>query len=59
MRQPPIGTKPRGACPVCNQGFRPATDRQWARRWGYHLRWSERRKKYLAVANNTNASVGA
>jgi hypothetical protein len=35
--------------PVCNQGFRPATDREWKQRWSYHLLFSERHKKYLAL----------
>ncbi len=37
---------PRGPCPVCNQGFDPATDAEWAHRWNYHLLFSERHKKY-------------
>jgi hypothetical protein len=57
MRQPAIGAKPRGACPVCNQGFRPATDRQWEQRWSYHLRMSERHKKYMALVRGSNIGV--
>jgi hypothetical protein len=50
MRHLPIDAKPRGACPVCHQVFNPATDRQGAQRWIYHLSMSERHKKYVALA---------
>ncbi len=49
--------KPRGPCPVCNQGFSPATDRQWAQRWNYHLLMSERHKKYVALASKPPARI--
>jgi len=45
----PLGAKERGPCPVCNQGFRPATNKEWKQRWSYHLFFSERHKKYLAL----------
>jgi hypothetical protein len=46
-----IDAKPRGECPVCNQGFSPATDREWEHRWRYHLLFSLRHKKYLELAS--------
>jgi hypothetical protein len=52
MHRHSIGAKPRDPCPVCHQGFRPATDRQWEQRWNGHLRGSLRHKKYLELANN-------
>jgi hypothetical protein len=50
-RKLPIGERPRGPCPVCHQGFRPATDAQWEYRWGNHIRFSKRHKKYLEIAS--------
>lgn len=49
-RRLPIGERPRGPCPLCHQGFRPATDAEWKHRWTYHL-LSERHKKYLEIAS--------
>ncbi len=49
MRSLPLRAVPRGRCPVCNQGFRPATPAQWAQRWSYHLLMSERHKKYAKL----------
>jgi hypothetical protein len=51
------GAKERGPCPVCNQGFRPATDKEWKQRWSYHLLLSERHKKYLALQNNSPYAI--
>ena len=57
MRRSPIDAKPRGPCSTCNQGFSPATERQWAQRWSAHLMWSERHKKYVALASKPLARV--
>jgi len=54
-RRLPVSARPRGACPVCHQGFRPATDAQWEQRWGYHIRFSERHKRYLGIASRRQA----
>jgi hypothetical protein len=42
---------PRGSCPVCNYRFADATDDEFRHRWAYHLNYSERHKKYLALQN--------
>lgn len=51
MRHLPIDAKTRGPCPVCHQGFSPATDREWDHRWSYHLLFSLRHKQYLELAS--------
>jgi len=38
-------------CPYATRGFRPATERQWAQRWEYHLLMSETHKKYLRACD--------
>jgi hypothetical protein len=53
MRRPPPDRKPRAACPVCHQGFQPATDAEWTHRWNLHMRFSVRHKKYLALQQQT------
>jgi hypothetical protein len=52
-----IDAKPRGSCPVCNQGFSPATDREWEHRWSYHLLFSRRHKRYLELASKPPARI--
>jgi hypothetical protein len=47
----------RSPCPVCNRGFDPATDRQWAYRWNYHLQFSERHKKYERLRQDASQSA--
>ncbi len=44
-----LGAKPRGPCPICHQGFDKATDQEFRHRWSYHLMFSERHKRYLAL----------
>ncbi|HEX3093507.1 MAG TPA: hypothetical protein VHW72_12835 [Candidatus Angelobacter sp.] len=48
-RKEAVGAKPRGSCAVCHQGFAKATDEQFKNRLAYHLMFSERHKKYLAL----------
>jgi len=51
MHRYSVYSKPRGLCPVCHQGFSPATDREWEHRWSYHLLFSLRHKRYSELAN--------
>ena len=53
MRQLARDAKPRGSCPTCHQGFRPATDAQWEQRSKMHVLFSLRHKKYLALQQQT------
>ncbi len=59
-RKLPMDAKPRGPCPVCHYWFAPATDREWEHRRSYHVMFSERHKKYLAlpVAGGSEAEIG-
>lgn len=57
MHRRSIDAKPRGPCPVCHQGFSPATDREWGHRWSYRLLFSLRHKQYLELANKPSRII--